>query len=120
MQTFEKLYMREDAKTLCVRLHKHFQDTKLKDERFTKNMLNATMSIATTISKGYEINISQVHAYLLEAKGFCGITKTMAYLGKDLGYFDQEAMEHVLNNASKMAAGLYKFMHSKKPKEKKD
>lgn len=73
-----------------------------------------------TIAQGYEISLGEVNAYLREAKGFAWVCKNTAYIWLELGYFSQDECDEILNRCSKIAAGLYKFMTSRKKKEKKD
>lgn len=117
MQTFEKLYMREDARDLYTYLYELFKSKKNEDEFFKTEILRGTLLIWWTIAQGYEINIGDVKGHLAEAKGFCGVVKNLAYIGEKIGYFDDTELEEILGKCWKIAAGIYKFTTAKKKKD---
>ncbi len=114
MQTFEKLYMREDARDLYGYIYELFKSKKNNDEFFKTEILRWALLIGGTIAQWYEINIGDVKGHLTEAKGFCGVVKNLAYIGEKIGYFDNTELEEILGKCSKIAAGIYKFTTSKK------
>jgi len=115
-KTFENLFMREEARDLYVQIQKHFETEKIKDEFFKNEILKAVYKIASSIARGYEVDISNVTEWLKKAKGYTGRTKTMAYIWEELGYFNAEMTEDIVGKSGKIAAGIYKFLISKKKK----
>lgn len=114
MLTFEKLYMREDARDLYTYLHELFEKKKNKDDFFKTEMLRWVLLIGGTIAQWYEINLGDVKWHLTEAKWFCGVVKNLAYIGEKIWYFDSTELEEILGKCSKIAAGIYKFTTAKK------
>lgn len=116
MKTFEKLFMREEARDLYVHLQQLFENKKNKDVFFKTEMLRSVTTIGGTMAQGYETSLAWTEPYLREAKGYVGIVKNLAYIGEKLQYFTHEELEDITNRCSKIAAGLYKLMTSRTKK----
>jgi len=114
MQTFEKLFMREESQNLYIQLHKHFLEEEFKDEFFRTNLLKAVLSVSSTIAEGYERSMKEgLTASFYDAKSYLWKVKTLVYLWKDLQYFNQEEFDDIMGKTSKMGAGLYKFIEKR-------
>ncbi len=118
MQTFEKLYMWDEAKKLYAYVHGVFVKKKNTDSFFQHEILRSIFLIGGTMAQGHEINLAGVNDYLREAKGFAGVCKNTAYVGMEIGYFSQEEWNEIIGRCSKIAAWIYKYMTSSSKKSK--
>lgn len=110
---FEDIVAWQKAKELTLLLYKVFKDNR--DFAFREQIQRASVSIMNNIAEGFERKGNKEFArFLYIAKGSAAEVRSMAYLAKELGYFDDTIFTTIYSlseEIAKMLSGLIKKMN---------
>jgi four helix bundle protein len=82
-----------------------------KDYGFKDQIQRAALSIMNNIAEGFERKSSKEFLqFLFIAKSSCGEVRSMLYVGKDIGYFDDETYNRLFNESESISKSLGGFI----------
>lgn len=112
IEKFEDILSWQKSKSLAVLVYKMLSGNK--DFGFKDQIQRAVVSISNNIAEGYERRSNkEFKQFLYVAKGSCGEVRSMAYIGKELGYLDSADFQTLYSDSleiSKLISGLIKVL----------
>jgi four helix bundle protein len=107
---FEDLEVWKRSSRLSANIYKELKN--LKDFSFRDQLTRSGLSIPSNIAEGFERESDkECINFLAYAKGSCGELRTQIYIGKEVGYLNDEVANQWINETleiSSMLAGLIK------------
>ena len=110
MDALSELDVWRRSKDLAVSVYKNLSGCA--DRGFRDQVTRSAVSIPSNIAEGYErASRKEFARFLLIAKGSCAELRTQIQIGREIGYFNREIADGMLQEAfaiTKMMQGLIK------------
>lgn len=109
IKRFEDIQAWQEARELTNFIYNVLK--KSKDYSFNDQMQRASLSIMNNIAEGFERQTDkELKQFLFIAKGSAGEVRSMAILGKDLGYFSEEDFSYLHAKTTKISVLIAGFI----------
>ncbi len=113
IEKFEDLQVWQNSVKLCTSIYKILSDSR--DFSFRDQICRASVSIASNIAEGFERQHNKEFIqFLFIAKGSAGEVRTQLYLGRELGYIENNEYEQLYQTVLLISGQLSKLIKVRK------
>lgn len=114
MGNFRNLRVWQEAKNLAVYVYKVTNSSFSKDFRFRDQIRAASISIASNIAEGDELNTNkQAINFFYIGKGSTAEVLTQAIIAYEVGYIDKEIHDYIIDKCEFISIMLSKLIGEK-------